>query len=100
MRYWRNVYEIGLAQGMLEEWSMGEIMSRTAELSTSGARPLVKVYTSRQVRDLFKNFSNVNIYRRQMVASEVPKWLRFVPLTQLERLIGWNLIVKAVKPRA
>ena len=97
LRYWRNVYEIGLAQGMLENWSMGEIMSRTVELSTSGARPLVKVYTSRQVRDLFKNFSDMNIYRRQMVASEVPKWLRFVPLTRLERLIGWNLIVKAVK---
>ena len=59
----------------------------------------MKVYTSRQVRDLFKNFSNVSIYRRQMVASEVPKWLRFVPIAQLERLIGWNLIVKAVKPR-
>ncbi|MEZ5889982.1 MAG: class I SAM-dependent methyltransferase, partial [Xanthobacteraceae bacterium] len=100
LRYWRNVYEIGLARGLLEEWSVGEIMSRTVELSTSGARPLVKVYTSRQLRRLFKDFCNVNIYRRQMVASEVPNWLRFVPLTQLERLIGWNLIVKAVKPPA
>ena len=100
LQYWRIIFETGLAQRMLEEWSMGEIMSRTVELSTSGARPLVKVYTSRQLRDLFKNFADVNIYRRQMVASEVPKWLRFVPLTQLERLIGWNLIVKAVKPLA
>jgi glycosyltransferase involved in cell wall biosynthesis/ubiquinone/menaquinone biosynthesis C-methylase UbiE len=100
LQYWRIFFETGLAQRMLESWSMGEIMSRTVELSTSGARPLVKVYTSRQLRDLFKSFSDVNIYRRQMVASEVPKWLRFVPLTQLEKLIGWNLIVKAVKPRA
>ena len=100
LRYWRTVFKTGLAEGMLEEWSMGEIMSRTVELSTSGARPLVKVYMSRQLRDLFKDFRDVNIYRRQMVASEVPKWLQFMPLTQLEKLIGWNLIVKAVKPRA
>ena len=98
LQYWRIILDLGFAQKMLDEWSMGEIMSRNVELSTSGARPLVKAYTSRQLRDLFKNFSDVSIYRRQLVASEVPKWLRFVPLTQLERLMGWNLIVKAVKP--
>jgi len=100
LHYWRIILDLGFAQKMLDEWSMGEIMSRNVELSTSGARPLVKAYTSRQLRDLFKNFSDVSIYRRQLVASEVPEWLRLVPLTQLERLIGWNLIVKAVKPRA
>lgn len=100
LQYWRIILDLGFAQNMLDEWSMGEIMSRNVEISTSGARPLVKAYTSRQVRDLFKNFSDVSIYRRQLVTSEVPRWLRFVPLTQLERLIGWNLIVKAVKPRA
>jgi glycosyltransferase involved in cell wall biosynthesis/SAM-dependent methyltransferase len=98
LHYWRMMLDIGFARTMIDKWSMGEIMSRNVELSSSGSRPLVKVYTSRQLRDLFKDFSDVSIYRRQLVVSEVPVWLRFLPLKQLERLLGWNLILKAVKP--
>jgi glycosyltransferase involved in cell wall biosynthesis/SAM-dependent methyltransferase len=97
LQYWRILHELGLRQGMLEDWSMHEIMSRSVEMSTSGARPLVKVYTSRQLRTMFGAFAKVEIVRRQLVPTEVPKTLAWAPLGLLERALGWNLIVKAVK---
>ena len=100
LHYWRNlVWAIGLRQGKLERLSMGEIMSRSVERSdNSGARPLVKVYTRRQLRRLFDGFADVAIVQRQMVAAEVPWFLEWAPLPTLGKLMGWNLIVKARKP--
>jgi hypothetical protein len=34
------------------------------------------------------------------MAVELPDWLKWMPLATAERLMGWNLIVKARKPRA
>lgn len=98
--YWRTVKELGIDKGMLHEFSMGEIMSRHIELSTSGARPLVKVYSSGQLRRMFRRFTNIEMFRRQMLAEEVPDWLKSIPVETLQRFIGWNLIIKAEKPRS
>jgi ubiquinone/menaquinone biosynthesis C-methylase UbiE len=99
LHYWRNlVWAIGLKEGQLNAWSMGEIMSRSVERSdNAGARPLVKVYTKQRLRRLFEGFTDIEVVQRQMVAAEVPRLLTWIPLPALGRMMGWNLIVKARK---
>jgi len=100
LHYWRNlVWAIGLKEGQLNAWSMGEIMSRSVERSdNAAARPLVKVYTKQRLQRLFDGFADIQVVQRQMVAAEVPRLLAWVPLPALGRMLGWNLIVKARKP--
>jgi hypothetical protein len=102
LHYWRNlVWAIGLRQGQLADWSMGEIMSRSVERSdNASARPLVKVYTKRRLRELFEGFDQIQIVQRQMVGAEKPRVLQWAPLPMLGQLMGWNLIIKAQKPKA
>jgi ubiquinone/menaquinone biosynthesis C-methylase UbiE len=96
--YWRNLFaDYGLYRGDLENASMGEIMSCHVELSEHGSKPLVKVYTARQLRHMFVQFKSIRIYKRQLMREELPRRLRFLPLSLVGRLIGWNLIVKAQK---
>ncbi len=98
--YWRNLmWVIGVKVGQLRRYSVGEILSRSVERSDrGGARPLVKVYTRRELRRLFSAFEDISIVQRQLVGEEVPPQLRWVPIPLLERLAGWNLIIKARKP--
>jgi glycosyltransferase involved in cell wall biosynthesis/ubiquinone/menaquinone biosynthesis C-methylase UbiE len=102
LHYWRNlVWEIGLKEGQINEHSMGDIMSAVVERSDhAAAHPLVKVYTKRRLRKLFDRFESIEIVRRQMVHSEVPRLLGRVPVRKLGPIMGWNLIIKARKPFA
>jgi len=100
LHYWRNlVWAIGLKEGQLGQYSMGEIMSRSVERSdNAAARPLVKVYTKKRLMKLFDGFADVEIVQRQMVPAEVPRLLTWVPLPTLGKVMGWNLVIKARKP--
>jgi glycosyltransferase involved in cell wall biosynthesis/ubiquinone/menaquinone biosynthesis C-methylase UbiE len=102
LHYWRNlVWTIGLKEGELESMSMGQIMSYAVERSdNAAARPLVKVYTKKRLRDLFDGFTDIEIVQRQMVPDEVPRLLARVPVAELGKFMGWNLIIKARKPVA
>ena len=102
LHYWRNlVWAIGLKQGQLHQISMGEIMSRSVERSdNAAARPLVKVYSKRRLHELFSAFERREIVQRQMVPAEAPRLLAWIPVSQLGRIMGWNLIIKAHKPRS
>jgi ubiquinone/menaquinone biosynthesis C-methylase UbiE len=96
--YWRKlVWRFGVKERLLDKVSMGDIMSRSVERSANEARPLVKVYTRSRARALFKDFARVDILQRQLLAEELPAMLRWT-LPLAERILGWNLIVKAVKP--
>ena len=98
--YWgRLVWELGLEHDMLKTYSMGEIMSRTVEISQNDAKPLVKVYTAARLRALFEGFDGRTVYKRQLMAEEVPRGLTWAPLDLLNKLMGWNVIIKARKPR-
>ena len=100
LHYWRNLFrDIGVRQGMLAQHSMAEIMSGNVEISEHGQRPLVKVYTARRLRRMFAGFRHVRIAKRQMVREELPRHFGWFPLGLAGRLAGWNLIVKARKPR-
>ncbi|MFQ5655029.1 MAG: methyltransferase domain-containing protein, partial [Planctomycetota bacterium] len=62
LHYWRNIFwDLGVRGGLAEQWSMGEILSRHAELGTGGAKPLVKVYTRQRLRALFSRFERLEI---------------------------------------
>lgn len=99
LHYWRNlVLELGLRQGLLLTHSIGDIMSRFVEITENNAKPLVKVYTKRRLRNLFRRFERISIVQRQMVAAEVPSVLSRLDLSTIGRLMGWNLILKAHKP--
>jgi glycosyltransferase involved in cell wall biosynthesis/ubiquinone/menaquinone biosynthesis C-methylase UbiE len=103
--YWyRLVWEKGLKHEMLQTLSIGEIMSRHVEITKNDAKPLVKVYTGRGLRRLFAGFESRSVYKRQMIASELPaefEWiLRWMTLETAGRLMGWNVIIKATKPAA
>ncbi len=101
IHYWRElVTRLGLDRDLLKNHSMGEIMSRYVEISQNDARPLVKVYTAARLRQLFDGFERRAVYKRQLMASEVPAACAWLPLDLLSRLMGWNVIIKARKPRA
>jgi L-2-hydroxyglutarate oxidase LhgO len=75
-------------------------MSRVIEFSEHEARPLVKVYSRKQARELFNQFKDVKIDVEQLTRSE----LRFLsPLVsdslfkRIARKIGWNVIITARK---
>jgi SAM-dependent methyltransferase len=98
LHYWRNlVWAIGVKQALLDRESMGEIMSRSVERTANEAKPLVKVYTRSRLRALFKDFVNVEIVQRQLLAEELPRLLSWT-LPASEHRLGWNLIVKATRP--
>lgn len=100
LHYWRNLfYDLGIKDRQLDEWSVGEIMSRSVEISEAGSTPLVKVYTPRRIRRMLARFESIQILQRQLMPSERPRWLRWLPATTLERFWGWNLVIKARKPK-
>jgi hypothetical protein len=80
--------------------SSEEIMSRVIEYSEHEARPLVKVYSRKQARSLFKAFHDVEVQVEQLTRKE----LRFLsplisdPLfNRLGQSIGWNAIITCRK---
>ncbi len=99
IHYWRElVGRLGLDRDLLRNHSIGEIMSRYVEVSQNDARPLVKVYTARKLKKVFDGFDQMSVSKRQLLATEVPGWLSWLPVATAERLIGWNIIIKARKP--
>jgi len=102
LNYW---FEIILRRGLLGgEFLRGrsaeEIMSRVIEFSDHDARPLVKVYSRKQARALFSQFSEVRVNVEQLTREE----LRFLaPLIsersfrKLSTTVGWNVVITARK---
>jgi ubiquinone/menaquinone biosynthesis C-methylase UbiE len=102
LNYW---IEIVLRRGVLgAEFVRGrsaeDIMSRVVEHSEHDARPLVKVYSRKETRQLFSLFKEVDVQVEQLSRDE----LRFLsPLIsdslyqRLQNRIGWNVIVTARK---
>ena len=101
LHYWRNRSGgSACGGGLLQASSMGDIMSRSVEMTKNDARPLVKVYTARRLKSMFRRFTRSSVVKRQLTAPELPRVLRWVPLERGGRLIGWNLIVKATAARS
>lgn len=100
IQYWGNLVLIhGVMRNMFDELSIGGIMSRHVELTQTDAKPLVKVYTRTRLRTLFSGFEDLRISKRQLTPAEVPRIIKWIPLSILGRLMGWNLVLSARKPR-
>lgn len=102
LHYWyRLVWEQGVKHDLLRTYSIGEIMSRKVEITENDARPLVKVYTARSLKRMFEGFEHKEVFKRQMVKEEIPEGLeKWTSLESAGRYFGWNVIIKATKPRA
>jgi ubiquinone/menaquinone biosynthesis C-methylase UbiE len=102
LNYW---LEIVLRRGVLGlEFLRGrsseEIMSRVIEFSDSNALPLVKVYSRKEVRELFGMFKDVRVDVEQLLRSELRILSPLVSDSMFDRLcksIGWNVIITAKK---
>ena len=102
LNYW---FEIVLRRGVLGgEFLRGrsaeEIMSRVIEFSDHDARPLVKVYSRRQARELFSQFRDVAVEVEQLTREELRIFSSVVNEKLFQRLsnrIGWNVIISAKK---
>jgi ubiquinone/menaquinone biosynthesis C-methylase UbiE len=98
LHYWlKLLWRMGLDEGRLQRQSMHDIMSETVEITANDAKPLVKVYTRRRLRELFNGFADISIVKRQLMPEELPDWLKWMPMATAEKLMGWNLIIKARK---
>jgi SAM-dependent methyltransferase len=102
---WNFWFEIlghrGLLRGqLLRGLSAEEIMRRYIEVNEGGGRPLVKVYSRRQARQLFSMFREVKIQIEQLTRREFYFVGRLIPeriFRRLQRSFGWNVIISARK---
>jgi len=101
LHYWRTIFwNMGLRGGQLRRYSMGELMSRTVERSdNAAAHPLVKAYTRKRLRQLFEDFHHISIVQRQLEHKAIPRMMRFAAVDLAGAVMGWNLVIKARKPR-
>ena len=102
LNYWGEmIARRGILGGeFLRGRSPQEIMSRWAEYSEHGGRPLVKVYSRKQARKLFEMFSDVKIEIEQMTRADLRFLSRVVSdklFKRLSRSVGWNVIITATR---
>ncbi len=96
LQYWRKlVWHYGMKSGDLASRSMAEIMSRTVERTGNDARPLVKVYTKPRLRALFDVRRHSHRAAPNLAGAGPSAAARLLPI--VERMVGWNLIIKAAK---
>jgi 2-polyprenyl-3-methyl-5-hydroxy-6-metoxy-1,4-benzoquinol methylase len=100
--YWGQIIlRYGLLHGQLLRGDLPEeIMSRYVEVNEGGGRPLVKVYSRRETRNLFSMFREVKIQIEQLTRAELFILGRIVPegmFRRLRRSVGGNVIVSARK---
>ena len=102
---WNYWVEIILHRGLLRGQLLRgrgpeEIMSRYIEINEGGGRPLVKVYSRREARNLFSMFREVKIQVEQLTRPELSLLGRSMPeswFRRLRRSVGWNVIISARK---
>jgi SAM-dependent methyltransferase len=100
--YWIEIIlHRGLLRGqLLRGQTAADIMSRHVEVNEGEGRPLVKVYSRRQARELFSMFTEVKIQVRQLTTNDFYFLGYLIPqklVNVLGRRIGWNVIISARK---
>jgi ubiquinone/menaquinone biosynthesis C-methylase UbiE len=101
LNYWGEMMlHRGVLRGELMRRGPEEIMSRWVEYSESEGRPLVKVYSRSQARELFREFSEIKFDVEQLTRGEFYFAGPFIPdslFRLLSKNFGWNLIITATK---
>ncbi len=98
--YWWTIRWVDriLGRGFLRE-SLAERLSRI-EYSRIAAKPLVRLYSRRNARKLFRRFRVVEIQVRQLQRQDIAYLGPYIPsrlLQLLERRLGWYLVIRAFK---
>jgi SAM-dependent methyltransferase len=101
LAYWLQLFfRYGILKAELLHGSMDDVMSKHVEINQGGGRPLVKVYSRKEARDLFSMFREVKIEVEQLTRSELYFAGRLIPeaiFRWLRTTVGWNLIISATK---
>lgn len=93
--YWINLMLIqGLVKRKLLKMSVDELLSTSVEFSRSRAKPLVKVYSKGECKQLFRDFSEVKIKTYHWKSDQIPKIEKFLP-TFLPSFLGWYIFIFA-----
>ena len=83
-------------------WSLGwsERLEASAGLLSGpfGMARCLTRFSARRLRKLFVQFEGCRVYKRQLSRRELPWWLRGLPRSWWERLLGRLLILKGFKP--
>ena len=107
---WQVLYEGVLRGGLAKERSMAGVLSHGVEHSSIGARPLVRVYSPRQVRELMTDagFAGVTTEVRHFLPSDTPftqvlrRWVKALEDPRLHdrigRIGGWYVVGKGTRP--
>ncbi len=99
LNYWqKQVHDVWWLKDLYKKMSIGEYLSSSIEITENDAKPLVKLYTKARLRELFSNFTDVRIVKRQLVEEEKPKIFSQFSRDKLQKIIGWNLILTARTP--
>jgi ubiquinone/menaquinone biosynthesis C-methylase UbiE len=102
LAYWSQVilrYGILHAE-FLRGNSPAAIMSKYVEFNAGGGRPLVKVYSRRQARQMFSMFREVNVQVEQLTRPELfflGHLISEALFRRLRQTVGWNVIISARK---
>ena len=102
---WGYWFELMFRQGIVRGeffrgLSTADILSKYVEVNEGGGRPLVKVYSSGEVRSMFSMFRELKVEIEQLTRPEVYFLGRYIPegvFNTMRRSIGWNIIVTALK---
>jgi len=110
--YWLTqvLYEGILKGGLLKERSMAGVLSRGVEYSSIGARPLVRVYSPKQLQTLMKRagFVDTEVAVRHFQPTDTPftyvlrRWVKALDdprvLDRIGRIGGWYVVATGRKP--
>ena len=95
--YWINLIIIqGLVRGKLLRMSVNDLLSTNVEFSRINAKPLVRVYSKRESRNLFKDFFDAKIKTYHWKSDQIYKLGRFLP-PFLPPFFGWYIFISARK---
>lgn len=89
----------GILKGLFLKKSKAEIIN---ELEYSGC-PLTKLYSKKGAKELFKNFSNINMQAKYLSRHSVPWIGKFIPQRFFDRLapyFGFHLVIFASKGKS
>lgn len=110
--YWLTqvLYEGVLRRGLLKERSMAGVLSSGVEYSSIGARPLVRVYSLKQMRELMTQagFDDARVVVRHFQPTDTPityvlrRWVKALEnprvLDRIGRIGGWYIVATGTKP--
>jgi ubiquinone/menaquinone biosynthesis C-methylase UbiE len=111
LHYWFNqVLYLGvIKRQLLEERSMAGVLSRNVEFSTSGGRPLVRVYTQRQVQRALaaagftgvttkvRGFHHGDAFPVQILSELIPRLKDLAVEDRIGRVAGWYVVGRGTR---